>query len=111
MPFINRDHSRADFDIVPHSCNGVFTEKVSRKKYLWHQADFEGMQEYLSTVNWMEILSTNLNAESLWSSFCNVLYTVIDMYVPTVDINNNCNRKYTARPKPIRRLQAHKRCP
>jgi len=40
MPFSNNDHSRVDFDIAPQSCNGVFTGKVSRKKYLWRQADF-----------------------------------------------------------------------
>jgi len=46
-------------------------------------ADYEGMQEYLSTIDWMEILSTNLTAEALFANkvkdFYNVPYTVIDM--------------------------------
>jgi len=50
IPFSNSDHSRVHSDIALRSCNDVFTEKALRKKYLWRQADYEGMQEYLSTI-------------------------------------------------------------
>jgi len=66
------------------------------------------MQEYLSAVNWMGILSIK-SINLTVGRFCNVLYTVIDVYVPNADVNKNCKGKHKACLKPKRQLEARKR--
>jgi len=41
------------------------------------------MSAYLSTINWDRLFSYNLTVDSMWSAFSDVLYTAIDLFVPT----------------------------
>jgi len=37
-------------------------------RFLWHEADYDGMNSYLSAVDWYGILSVNLSPNDLWSA-------------------------------------------
>ena len=56
--------------------------------YSWDQADYKGFSQYLSQIDWQALISHNLTADALWSSFTNVLQTGIDMYVPTCHVDS-----------------------
>jgi len=36
--------------------------------FLWHEVDYDGMNLYLSAVDWYSILSINLSPNDLWSA-------------------------------------------
>jgi len=84
---------------------------LSVTRYDWYKADFNGISDYIATVNWLEILTVNLTADSLWSAFRTVLQTAIDMYVPQKIVNNcinvKCRRWY---PAALRHSIHKKRC-
>jgi len=50
--------------------------------YSWDHADYMELSQYLSQINWQVLISYNLTADTLWLSFCKILQTGIDMYVP-----------------------------
>jgi hypothetical protein len=41
------------------------------------------MNQYLCSINWYDLLTTNLNADALWQSFRDTLQAAIDLNVPT----------------------------
>jgi len=59
------------------------------------------------------MMSYNLTTDSLWSSFCDILQTALDLYVPTRQalthtIQFHCkNKRY---PMYIRQAMSRKRC-
>jgi len=55
--------------------------------YSWDHADYTGLSQYLSQIDWQSLISYNLTSDTLWSSFCKILHTGIDMYVPTRHID------------------------
>jgi len=66
---------------------------------------------YLYLVNWLNVETVNLTADSLWNAFSNVLQTAIDVYVPTKSAincaNTKCRRWY---PAALRRAISRKCC-
>jgi len=55
----------------------------------WNNANFEGISNYLAVFNCLDLLTTNLTADSLWSAFSDVLHTTIDMFVPLKPVKNS----------------------
>jgi len=50
-------------------------------RYSWEHADYAGFSRYLSQIDWQALISYNLTVDSLWSSFCRILQTGIDIYI------------------------------
>ena len=94
-PFGNSDHCRVDFTILletksqqePYAPYGVY------KRYLWKDADFQGMAQYLSDFDWQYFFSMHLTVESVWSAFCQVLYEAVELYVPYATTNKADTKK------------------
>jgi len=78
-------------------------------------ADYEGISPYLSQVDWQSMMSHNLTRYSLWSSFCNILQTAVDLYLPTRPESSptpcsfvvNNQKRY---PRVIRETMCRRRC-
>ena len=47
-----------------------------------------GISSYIAAFNWLDMLATNLTADSVWCTFCDVLHTAIDMHVPIKPARN-----------------------
>ena len=69
------------------------------------------MSDYLSGIDWLSVLSTELTSDSLWAAFGAIMQVAIDTYVPTKNLSTNasakCNRWY---PAAVKRAVARKRC-
>jgi len=109
QPFSNSDHCQVEFSVF-NDC--AFDESDDNiKRYNWAKADYDAMSNYITGINWFELLSTNLTADSLWDAFSNVLQTAVDMFVPVKYVsstaNIKCKRWY---PAALRQAIIRKRC-
>ena len=59
------------------------SDNACRKVYDWDTADFNGMSEYLTSIDWYSMLTTNLTHDSLWQTFCEHLQFAVDLHVRT----------------------------
>jgi len=113
QPFANSDHNTVNFTLTAAVEN---TQPVLQptKKYLWTNADYPSMVNYLYGYDWYALLSVNLTPDDIWNAFCGVVNDTIDMFVPFTFIAKTTSR-HTARPKAkvypvgIIQLQNHKR--
>ena len=78
--------------------------------YLWRKADFLGMSNYLSQVNWLQMLTVNLEPNALWKAFRDILYDAIDRYVPSRPERCMQTRVKSHYPPKIKRAIARKSC-
>ena len=118
-PIGNSDHASVEFCVSNSSCSDYFAsthyiQDTVNRVYKWKDADYDSMRSYLSGVDWQSLFSFNLTVDSLWSAFCDILQSAIDLYVPfyTVSsskfsVNRTKLRKY---PRVIRKAIARKRC-
>ena len=110
--FSTSDHDTVFFSIDAPSGesenNNGENENKAEKKYLWSQADFAAMSDYLYDVNWTEMFSTNLTPDDIWSAFSAVLGEAIDSTVPSVPAKRRLSapKRY---PRHIRVLFSRKR--
>lgn len=87
-PLGNSDHDCVKFSLniptlsTPYEPSNTSEVKNYLKKYLWKEANFDLMRMYLSQIDWASLLTVNFTPDDLWSSFCAVLYDVIDNCVP-----------------------------
>jgi len=79
--------------------------------YDWDKGDYNSICDYLYSINWLNVLTVNLTADSLWRGFSNVLQTALDLYVPKKSAinfaNTKCRRWYLAA---LRRAINRRRC-
>ena len=50
--------------------------------YNFSAGDYEGLNSYLSAVNWQEIFQDNTDIDKCWELFINVLDKGIELFVP-----------------------------
>jgi hypothetical protein len=99
-PLANSDHASVCFCVLrPPPATHDKKQNVCLN-YRWESADFVGLNAYLRAYYWTQILTTNFSADALWATFCNVLRTGIDKYVP----KSYClqNKKKNSRKYPTR---------
>ena len=109
-PFGNSDHCQIEFSVFTDSS---FKRDVDLNvvRYDWNKADFDSISGYIAAVNWLDILTVNLTADSLWSAFSTVLQMAIDMYVPKKRVSEFMNVKYRRwYPAALRHAISKKRC-
>ena len=82
------------------------------KVYLWKDADFEGMSNYLSQVRWLDMLAVNLTPNSIWHAFRSTINDAIETFVPVRLRPATANelRKKITYPRKIRRAISRKSC-
>ena len=80
--------------------------QVNRKLYSWYNDDFESMIWHLDCVDWNSFICYHSQAASAWSAFVDVLWTLIDAFVPS---RSHKVRQRKCYPKDIRKLICIKR--
>ena len=95
-PFSSSDHNSVSFTNTVEHCSFVPVQESSKESskymYLWKQGDYAAMLQFLINYDWSHMVSTHLTPDDLWGAFCGVLYEAIDMFVPSVETQNNVNR-------------------
>ena len=80
-PFSTSDHNAIEFqlccDIMSQS-NPLSTNNIS--KYYFKKADWEGVADEMSTVDWNFVFNNDIN--DLYDAFCDTLFSIIDKFVP-----------------------------
>ena len=96
-PIGHSDHMVVEFDIavcVYKTCLSPTIDYIV-PKYQWCKTDFDAMSAYLACVDWAILYYTNPCASTLWSAFCQVLSTAIDLFVPcTSPASRTINTSY-----------------
>jgi hypothetical protein len=81
------------------------------KHYDWSSANFELIAQYLTAVNWYDLIAVNLTPDSLWSACSSLIQGAVDQFVSSrscVTVKRRV-RKVWYLPG-IRRAVARKRC-
>jgi hypothetical protein len=86
-PFGTSDHCQVEFSVFTDNTMQA-DDAPSAKRFDWNNADFDGISSYIAAFNWLDMLTTNLTADSIWCAFSDVLHSAIDMYVPTKPVRN-----------------------
>jgi hypothetical protein len=108
-PFSTGDHCQVKFSVFSDCTNHA--EELVTKRYDWSTADYDGMSEYIAGIDWLDIQTTHLTADSLWAAFSEVLQAAIDLCVPVKYVRNNANVKCERWcPAAFRRAISRKRC-
>jgi len=83
-PFSNSDQSSVAFNIsVDNDVSHVSNDGNNCKKlYEWSNADYEAISQHLAAIDWYKMLTVNLEVDSIWNAFCDILNTAIDNSVP-----------------------------
>jgi hypothetical protein len=101
--FIDDSHASADCGTI--ACH---------KYYNWDHVNFEQIAQYLATINWYDILTVNLTADSLLAAFYQVLLEAFEKFMPHKYVAHSTNLpkpKLAVRyPPKIRRAIARKCC-
>ena len=112
-PIGHSDHGVVDFTFLvrdgkEHGEKNTNPGKHASVNYKWHEGNFEAIDQHLSTIHWDYVIYNNPSAMESWLAFKNVLWTVIDMHVPSYNGSRCC--KYRKRyPQEVVRLIAKKR--
>ena len=81
-PFSNSDHSQVQFCVNVISEDSVADNSYSiEKRFLWREADYDGMNLYLFEVDWYGMLSVNLSPNDLQSALCDKIYEAATIFV------------------------------
>jgi len=112
-PFGNSDHSQVQFCVDVVSEHSVADDSYSTEKcFLWNEADYDGMNLYLSGVDWYGMLSLNLSPNDLWSALRDKIFEAATLFVPTTNCVPTAAKRSRRKlyPKNIRNSLARKRC-
>ncbi len=115
LPFVNSDHCQVAF-AVALDCNdryhGGEQHTDVRLRYQWKDADINTMSQFLGSINWLDVLSTNLTPNSLWEAFTGLLMDAINQFVPSRPILSQAQKGQYKKnyPRKIKEAMARKRC-
>jgi Endonuclease-reverse transcriptase len=84
--FGTSDHCQVEFSVFI-DCTMQTHDRKHAKRFDWNNADFDGISS-IAAFNWLDMLATNITANSVWCAFSDVLHTAIDMYVPIKPARN-----------------------
>jgi hypothetical protein len=85
-PLSDSDHDSIYFDIMTPETEPTDSD-VPTLRYLWNEADYASMSQFLINFNWKGLISSNFNTEDLWMAFYEVIDHAISLYVPTLTLS------------------------
>ena len=108
-PFASSDHNTVRFSVAVDRVSEPISSNLTSAAYCWHKADFNGLNERLMNFDWNQMMTVNLDANTLWASFNQVLQSAINDFVPIHYIPSR--KQVTARyPAQIHAALTRKRC-
>ena len=83
QPFSNSDHSQVEFTVFVEDSyvTSAHAAVPNLKHYDWSNANFELIAQYLTAVNWYDLIVVNLTPDSLWSAFSSLIQGAVDQFV------------------------------
>ena len=74
------------------------------KIYDWASADYASINAFLSQVDWSHLFSFYFTPDDLWNQFKNIIWPIIDMFVPVKIIHHTNKIKTKRYPRHINQL-------
>jgi len=108
-PFNASDHCQVEFSVFSYIPIQADT-CPAMNRLDWNNANSEGISKYLAVFNWLDLMTTNLTADSLMSAFSDVLHTAIDMFVQLKPVKNSNIKSRCWYPAALRHAISKKRC-
>ena len=62
----------------------VTDDKTAKKRFNWYRGDYESINEYVSSVVWDSLICYSPCTLSSWSTFIDVVWEAVDMFVPRI---------------------------
>jgi hypothetical protein len=101
-PVGSSDHCQINFVVAiaptiaaQHSIEGNDCRQQQwQLSYDWREADFTSMSYYLNSIDWLQLLSVSLTADSLWAAFADILKAAIAEFVPAKLIDDRPDSLY-----------------
>ena len=81
-PVGNSDHCSVYFCLVYNIAHSAPESEEPVMVRDWRNADYDGISNYLSAVDWHLMISENLTSDSLWEAFNAELNVAVDQFVP-----------------------------
>jgi len=111
-PLGHSDHATVEFSLVCSHTDLTSSRHKSKPQSLknldWSNANFHGIQEYISCINWYELVYTTPSAVELWEAFFDNLCFAINTYVPLRKPPLTISRGRKCYPKLLRKLRSQK---
>ena len=95
-PLPNCGHSPI---ITSYIFQGPPSDSLSREIKVWHKGDYSEINNILESVDW-DFEFSNLDTDSMFNHFCDILAPLIELYVPTRILSNSTNPPWPVRPPP-----------
>ena len=101
-PLGTSDHNKVIFRVNAHAVNSP--EWVTYYDFV--SADYNAINQYLSSLNWNEIFSHSINVDDSWSVFSTILHDVFIHFVPirSYIVNSSVKSNKIRYPRYIRRM-------
>jgi len=82
--------------------------------YKWEDADYDSMNNYLSSVDWESMLMCYLTVDTLWIAFTEILQSAVDLYVSFYTVTQTDkffhDNKWHKYPRCIWKAMSRKKC-
>ena len=101
------DHNSIRVSIVP-ACRNIRNSSSPRSFLNWHKTDRKSFSEYCKSIDWPEILKTELSVDELWCAFASAIKAGIKLYVPICVFRQNSKKSQKIENKLIRKLRTRK---
>ena len=110
VPFSTSDHNSVKFQLTGGKKCLLPDKPTSggneNKRYFFGKANWEGIADTLSAIDWNDVLNTNV--ENLYDVFCRTLFSIIDDFVPAATDSVPASKSKCYYPKSIRVMQNRK---
>ena len=96
-PFGNSDHLSVKFAInlanSSHTVNSksMHGEDSIYKLFRWKDANWPAFADFLNNVDWFDMLTVNLTADSLWYAFKRTINEAVELFVPFKLVTHKSN--------------------
>lgn len=103
-PLGRSDHMTVDFDLVLPSTDKATVDNDTKYYFNFNEADYDGLNAFLSAVDWQNVLCITGNINECMESFMNVLNEGMNIFVPvkqTFNIQLSSNSRLSVRKYPL----------
>ena len=119
VPFCTSDHCTVNFDIMRydnHTSDPCHRDEFTRNEfsgpfvqiYDWRNGNYPAINSYLDSFDWNFLFGFRFDSDSLWYNFKQILWSVINMFVPMKRVHHGLKYNVRRYPKFVRQLLSRK---
>jgi len=111
VPLGVSDHSSVKFTMILSDAYLNTQADTVHNAYIWNLANFDAIESYLSNIDWYSLVCMHPSASSMWDAFMSVLYTSVQLFVPTARTGEcrNYHKRRLNYTREMRKCNAKKR--